>query len=67
MRQYGSKMRVELEEPALPGMEAMEPYLRSCLTSDEASKNVGMDMEFAVSFLYSRYSNTMKTFLTMSA
>ena len=50
-RCYGSKTRVELEKQSLPGMQYIQPYIRSCLSTDPESNQGGMDMEFAISFL----------------
>ena len=51
IRHYGSRTNVELEKEPLSGTKLIQPYMRSCLSSDEATKEKGMDMEFAVSFL----------------
>jgi len=51
IRSYGSKARIEIDTQPLPGMETIQPYLRTCLSSDEGDANRGLDMEFAVSFL----------------
>lgn len=52
-RYYVSKTNVELDIEQLPGMERMQPYLRSCLSKDSGRLNglKGLDMEFALAFI----------------
>ncbi|KAL7529718.1 hypothetical protein ACHAXR_003116, partial [Thalassiosira sp. AJA248-18] len=52
IRCYGSQAKVQLEKQTFPGMQPIQPYIRTCLNSDGANNNAaGINMEFAISFL----------------
>lgn len=50
LRHYGSKTIVELEEQSLPGMELIQPYLRSALNTNNDHHDP-TNAEFVVTFL----------------
>jgi hypothetical protein len=50
MRHYGSRTIVELEEQSLPGMELMQPFLRSALNTNNDHHDP-TNSEFVVTFL----------------
>jgi len=51
IRPYGSRTVVELEEKPLPGMEHIQPYIRTNLARPGEEFLESLDMEFVVSFL----------------
>ncbi|KAL3761952.1 hypothetical protein ACHAWU_010129 [Discostella pseudostelligera] len=49
MRHYGSRTIIELEEQSLPGMELIQPYMRSALNSNPT--HYPTSSEFVITFL----------------
>jgi hypothetical protein len=50
MRHYGSRTIVELEEQSLPGMDLIQPYMRSALNTNNPTQDPASS-EFVITFL----------------